>query len=355
MSTHLQKYIKYKIKYLNLQKIYQLYGGNIIKLGINDDSSINLMENIDVQLINMDKSTKGNTGRYKIGTRSLGFAKSYITKVTEGEVPSDEEIKSFLICISAILQQESSSNGIIKEGGLQENTNVRYEKGELFGFSGDTRINHISIIQLKKQYEMFKLQQLISDTGDLATSRLQYIDYLKSINKSVQILYNVIFTSGSIPYVLLKKNIYGFYDLPIDVDGDTFYTYLMSIGLIVEDGKKKFDSTAIDILLVKESIDEVVNSSKFNKLYKFVRLENLIELARIIENKNFIQLTEHYNIQDNILYVRVGKITINISIDVLHGIGMFNGFRNFMHRVFEIDLTEYALLLNGHISKLSPN
>ena len=129
----------------------------------------------------------------------------------------------------------------------------------------------------------------------------------------------------------------------------------MSIGLIVEDGKKKFDSTAIDILLVKESIDEVVNSSKFNKLYKFVRLENLIELARIIENKNFIQLTEHYNIQDNILYVRVGKITINISIDVLHGIGMFNGFRNFMHRVFEIDLTEYALLLNGHISKLSPN
>jgi hypothetical protein len=208
MSTHLQKYIKYKIKYLNLQKIYQLYGGNIIKLGINDDSSINLMENIDVQLINMDKSIKGNTGRYKIGTRSLGFAKSYITKVTEGEVPSDEEIKSFLICISAILQQESSSNGIIKEGGLQENTNVRYEKGELFGFSGDTRINHISIIQLKKQYEMFKLQQLISDTGDLATSRLQYIDYLKSINKSVQILYNVIFTSGSIPYVLLKKNAY---------------------------------------------------------------------------------------------------------------------------------------------------
>ena len=147
----LQQKLKNKLQ----QPLTKLF--NNLQLGEKLDSTINFNSNIDFQLERMEKSNNGMTGRFQIDQNNLKLVEQYIIKIKANEIPTYNETKGFLLCISAILQEEEESIDGICNGTLKENENIACEHNNIFSHNG-TQIAY-NINELKEYYEMFKLQQ----------------------------------------------------------------------------------------------------------------------------------------------------------------------------------------------------
>ena len=310
-----------------------------IYLGQEYNGMINVSHELEVQLINIKPL---NNGRYPISRLSLKNSISYIEKIKQNQNPIHDEVIGFLICISAILQNN------LNNGKFKENNNVIYNTEVIHGYDDNIPNYYIKINEIMKYFEMYKVEQMLK-YKNIKKCITEYNEYLGNNNKMYQILYNI--PENNIPYILLKKNIYSnYYDIPLDINAENFYTMLKNENPELPDNKwfSNGDRTKCSILIVNNIIDNIINTKyRDTGLYKFVRIDNLIQLCDIF-TFNRSQNTEFYGIHENKLYIKVGEDIINISTNVIFGIIMFCSYRGFLNRVGDIYLPDITNNINNY-------
>ena len=231
----------------------------LIYLGNGINGLVKLDSCLDSQLKLIEYSRDGSNGRYVISSTSLKNSIKYIEKSERQhlEIPTNDEISSFLICVSAILKIEN--DGVINNGNLTENPNIIYIDGIIHGFEGDIPKFHLNVNKLKILFEMFKLEQM-TRTSSLVNCTREYNEYLGRIDKNIQLLY--IIPINNIPYILLKNNKHNFYELPLDDDAEHFHDSLIRRGLIIVHDNWHFDGSSVkaSILITNNNIYDVINS-----------------------------------------------------------------------------------------------